>query len=207
MGKRDYYNRKSNTRKTRQRFLIVCEGAETEPNYFKSFLVPADVIVDVRGEGRVTLSLVNRAIEIKNENLNDPYDQVWCVLDQDSNPKNLFDQALERADREGIKMAYSVESFEIWYILHFQYRNTAISRFDCEKILTDLLRKNNLLSKQEKYMKNRKDMYKKLELFQPTAIQNATRLLCSHSGTNPYDANPSTTVHELVEELNKNSRP
>lgn len=212
MGKRDYYNRKPNTRKIRQTFLIVCEGTETEPNYFesfKSFLAGVDVIVDVRGEGRVTLGLVNRAIDIKNKNRNDPYDQVWCVLDRDDNPKQSFYEALQLAKKEGIQMAYSVESFEIWYILHFQYRNTALSRSECEKILTDLLRKHKLLNEKEKYTKNSKDMYKKLEQFQQDAIRNATQLLQEHSDANtkPYDANPSTTVHELVKELNQNSRP
>ncbi|MDH6057593.1 AAA family ATPase [Umezakia ovalisporum] len=41
---------KVGTRKLRKKFLIVCEGKETEPNYFKSFPVPKDVI-DVQGFG------------------------------------------------------------------------------------------------------------------------------------------------------------
>lgn len=49
---RGYSPRKVNTRELKQRFLIVCEGERTEPNYFKSFRVPKNVVsIDVRGLG------------------------------------------------------------------------------------------------------------------------------------------------------------
>jgi len=41
---RGYSPRKVNTRDVKSRFLIVCEGEKTEPNYFKSFRVPKKVI-------------------------------------------------------------------------------------------------------------------------------------------------------------------
>jgi hypothetical protein len=60
----DYYNRKVKTRKW---FLIVCEGEKTEPYYFKSFPVDPTVIkLDIKGEGKNTKSLVEKAIELKN---------------------------------------------------------------------------------------------------------------------------------------------
>ncbi len=60
----DYYNRKV---KTRRWFLIVCEGEKTEPNYFRSFPVDTKVIkLDIKGEGKNTKSLVEKAIELKN---------------------------------------------------------------------------------------------------------------------------------------------
>ncbi len=45
---RGYSDRKIETRELIERFLIVCEGEKTEPNYFNAFRVPKDVI-DVRG--------------------------------------------------------------------------------------------------------------------------------------------------------------
>jgi hypothetical protein len=39
--KKNYMNRAVNVIKVRQRFLIVCEGAKTEPQYFEQFHVPA----------------------------------------------------------------------------------------------------------------------------------------------------------------------
>ncbi len=52
--------RRVNVRELRQRFLIVCEGEKTEPNYFNSFRVPG-VVIDVRGIGENTVRLVERA--------------------------------------------------------------------------------------------------------------------------------------------------
>ena len=67
-------------RKPRISFLIVCEGACTEPNYFKGFRLPAKV-ADIRGIGANTVSLVNKTIALRNQG---DYDSVWCVFDRDS---------------------------------------------------------------------------------------------------------------------------
>ncbi|MDY7008768.1 MAG: RloB family protein [Cyanobacteriota bacterium] len=58
--------------------MIVCEGKETEPNYFRSFRVPKDVI-DVRGLGEEPRKLLKEAIKIRDKEDNN--DLVWCVLD------------------------------------------------------------------------------------------------------------------------------
>lgn len=46
-------------------------------------------------------------------------------------------------------------------------------------------------------------MYQKLLSRQPDAIQNARTLLASYPTPDPLHDNPSTTVVDLVEELNK----
>ncbi len=58
--------RRINVRELRQRFLIVCEGEKTEPNYFRSFRVPK-AVVDVRGVGRNTVSLIRKALELMDD--------------------------------------------------------------------------------------------------------------------------------------------
>lgn len=50
-----------NSRRVRERFLIVCEGEKTEPNYFTAFRVPKDVKVSIFGVGEDPLSLVKSA--------------------------------------------------------------------------------------------------------------------------------------------------
>jgi RloB-like protein len=119
---RIYSARAVDTTEPLDRFLIVCEGAKTEPNYFRSFRVPRDVI-DVHGLGENTIRIVERAIELKAE---DNYDQVWCVFDRDSFPAQNFNAALELSRRHGIEVAYSNESFELWYVLHFEFLNSGI---------------------------------------------------------------------------------
>ncbi|GBE75661.1 hypothetical protein myaer87_28880 [Microcystis aeruginosa NIES-87] len=206
----DYLRRQIKTRETRKKFLIVCEGEKTEVNYFKAFTVPKKIEVTVRGEGKNSLSLVNKAIQIiDNLKQDDSFDQIWCVFDKDNCSKEQFNQAERLAKENNIKIAYSNEAFEIWFILHFQYLDIATSRSKYLTILTKQMQKYGLLNKKEKYKKNREDMYEKLKPYQTTAITNAAKLIQDRDEAkkHPFDANPSTTVQELVQELNINSRP
>ena len=62
--------RKENTRSKIVRFLIVCEGSRTEPNYFQALV--RDRYSEVRdekivGEGKSTCALVKRTLQIKDE--------------------------------------------------------------------------------------------------------------------------------------------
>ena len=177
------------------RILIVCEGERTEPNYFRQFCVTNSIF----GEAMNTLSLVRRTIEIRDEK--GPFNQVWCVFDLDSFPKQHFDEAIQLAKKENIKTAYSNEAFELWYILHYDYLQSQISRSQYIKTLGERLCK--------KYHKNDLAIYDDLLHLQETAILNAKRLLEEHHPihTNCSEKKPSTTVYELVLELNKHMRP
>jgi hypothetical protein len=215
MAKKDnnssYSKRKANNRQPRQTFLIVCEGERTEYYYFtclREDLKSNNIKIKVKGEGKNTLSLVEKAINIKNKEKSESYDQVWCVFDKDNYTKEQFNQADILAKQQNIKIAYSNEAFEIWYILHFQYLDTATSRDRYGQILTNQMRKLGLFGEKEKYEKKQEDMYEKLKPYQPTAIINAEKLikLRDELKQHPFDPHPSTTVHELVRELNKNSR-
>jgi hypothetical protein len=191
---RGYADRKTNVKSVRKRFLIVCEGEKTEPNYFNCFEVPKCVI-KVKGVGANTLSLVRETIELKKK---DAYDQTWCVFDRDSFPAQNFNNAILLAKRNGIKVAYSNEAFELWYLLHFNYITTALSRDRYGKMLTSSLGR--------KYEKNSEDMYFQLKDKMENAIENAKKLFSTYKPSNPEKDNPSTTVFELIEELKENSR-
>jgi len=117
------------------------------------------------------------------------------VFDRDSFKTANFNDAFFLAQKNRIKIAYSNESFELWYLLHFSFYNTAISRKQYGKLLDDLLG--------HKYEKNSREMYSEIFHLQHTAIKNADRLLSSHDPINPESNNPSTTVHLLVLELNR----
>jgi hypothetical protein len=161
--------RKVDTKSPEKLFLIVCEGGETEKNYFDSLKrrlkFPANV-VDVRGIGYNTLSLVEQATELKDAG---NYDQVWCVFDRDDFPAKNFNSALALAEQEGMQVAYSNEAFELWYLLHFAYHDTGMSRTVYEDKLTHCLG--------TRYAKNSEDMFGRLEAKQADAIRNAERLL------------------------------
>jgi hypothetical protein len=192
------YRRKFGTRVKREKILIVCEGKKTEPNYFRKFPVDKEIVeVDIQGTGCVADSLIEKAIELK-ENADcekRPYNQVWCVFDRDSNPPYNFNRAFQLANQDKIRIAYSNEAFELWYVLHFNY-HIAGSRREW------YLDKLDVLLGQE-YKKNSPDMYDRLKSRQQDAINNAERLLQSYPRFTPEQNNPSTTVHKLVQELNR----
>jgi RloB-like protein len=181
--------REKNTRTLKQNFLIVCEGAQTEVNYFESFRVPRTV---VKGLGRNPTQIIQYAIDLSTK---EKFDQVWCVFDRDIWTPQDFQQSFKLAYKHKIQIAYSNEAFELWYILHFQFLNTAIPRRDYSKKLSSLMG--------NPYAKNSRDMYDELFNLQPTAIAHADRLLQEYPEPNPVTDNPSTTVHLLVKELNR----
>ena len=182
--------RVKNRRSLRKLFLIVCEGERTEPNYFEAFRVPKTVY-DIVGKGENTLGLVRSVLELRRKG---NYDQVWVVMDKDDFTIQNFNSAMSLARDQGIRVAYSNEAFELWYLLHFDYHHAAISRDTYKQRLTKRLG--------FEYKKNDPNIYIALEDRQSVAIQNAARLLADWGDQHiPARDNPSTTVHLLVEAL------
>ncbi|WP_031461081.1 RloB family protein [Chloroflexus sp. MS-G] len=185
-------------REVRQRFLIVCEGEQTEPNYFRAFQVPG-VVIDIRSTNNRGLDIINKAIQLRTE---DEYDQVWCVFDRDDLPNAIIHQAFNQARRANINIAFSNQAFELWYLLHFGYYNTAMTRNGYRTRLCSYLKPLGYT-----YTKNSTNMYTVLLDRQATAIDHARRLYNQYNPWDPATADPSTTVHLLVETLNKHRRP
>lgn len=93
--------RKENIRPKIVRFLIVCEGARTEPNYFRSLIKDrySEVLEEeVLGEGKSTCALVKRTLQIRQKLESErqlAFDRVWVVFDKDD--FNDFNEAIELA--------------------------------------------------------------------------------------------------------------
>jgi len=192
----------------RQYFLIVSEGEATEPNYFKSLAekLPEQLVkVETEGIGQDPLNVVKAAIELRKKRKESPllpqFDEVWAVFDKDDFPDENFNNAIEKADNEGIESAYSNEAFELWYVLHFQYLDTAINREQYISILKSIL---------GNYEKNDPEMYDKLQQHNDSneeqAIKFAKKLYEQRANTTPAKDKPVTRVYELVETLNKFKR-
>ena len=188
------YKRRRFIREKRERILIVCEGGKTEPFYFEGFRLPN---VTVKGFGYNTDSLVREAIALKTKAIKEraSFDQVWCVFDRDSFPFENYNNAFIMAEKHNIKVAYTNEAFELWYLLHFHYCDSALSRMQYSDKLTERLA--------FVYDKTNTKMYDLLLDKQDTAIQYAKKLFEQRIEPNPHDHNPSTAVHLLVGELNK----
>ena len=132
-------SRRQGVREIKQSFLIVWEGEKTEPDYFKSFRMTAATIKAV-GQAMNTMTLVSKAISIReaDQKRKRVYDQCWVVFDKDDFPSKDFNQAILYAEKNGFKVAYSNQSFEYWFLLHYKLYTGAIHRNQYKDMLTKL---------------------------------------------------------------------
>ncbi len=188
--------------------LIVCEGENTEPSYFKQFRL-ASAKIEAFGKGYNTLSLIKWADGLRKLG---NYDQVWCVFDKDSNLVSKFNRAISAGESLGFKIAYSNQAFEYWLILHFedhqgghmdrsQYSATlnkyinplgAFFDGDGDKLVTKELF-NILMGFEGKTSKSRTDL----------AIKRAKRNFALFNHQSPGKEESSTNVFELVDVILK----
>ncbi len=191
----------NNIREVKQTFLIVCEGTNTEPDYFNEFKL-GSAQIETAGTGYNTLSLINKAIQIRKEYLKKEkiFDQNWVVFDKDDFSANDFNAAIVTAEANDFKVAYSNQSFEYWFLLHFNLYQGEVDRNTYAAKLSALLgfpyTKDSGVSAR---------MFNALFSFQQTAIGNAIHV---YNSFGPLHASPaieesSTKVHELVQELNR----
>ncbi len=182
--------------RTRRRYLIVCEDSKSSLDYLMAFKIPEEFaeIVPEGGAGN-TVSVVEKALDLKQkaDYQNRPFVHIWCVIDRDEFPSDRYRRAFELArNHNDITVIWANECFELWYLLHFCYRHTAIGRADLRKELS----KPDRLNRQ--YDKADKSIFDLLEKHRSTAHRNAITL----EKNNPTrDLNPSTNVHRLVEKL------
>lgn len=192
-------SRRQGVREIKQSFLIVCEGEKTEPDYFKAFRMTAATIKAV-GQAMNTMTLVNKAISIReaDQKRKRVYNQCWVVFDKDDFPAKDFNQAIQLAEKNGFRVAYSNQAFEYWFLLHYNLYTGAIHRNQYKDMLTRLT--GMPYSKSEGYGAV---MYNLLLSRQQQAISNAETVLAEISHGNPAEEESSTTVQRLVLELNK----
>lgn len=194
------------TRVQRKYFLIVCEGEKTEPLYFealKNDLPPGVLAVynfEIAGTGMNTSSLIDYTIERRNSS-HFKYDEVWAVFDRDSFTPQQFNAAIAKAEANKIKTAWSNEAFELWYVLHFVFNDTAKKRNQYKPIIDREVfeRTGRVFS----YKKNDPEMYKflKEQGDHHLAIRYAKKLHRRWKDHHYNTHNPCTKVYMLVEKL------
>ncbi len=188
--------------------LIVCEGKNTEPSYFRQFKLSTATIKPI-GEGYNTVSLVNRAIQLSKEK---PYEQVWCVFDKDDFNNIDFNNAIQIAEANNFGVAYSNQAFEYWVILHFNdHQGGGMNRDDYNEKINELLKEFGTTydGKSSKIITD--EIFDILEgidtktnkVRRDLAIERAKRNYAFFDHTNYAKEESSTTVFKLVEELIK----
>lgn len=190
-------------------YFIGSEGTKTEVLYFKWI---ADRLEEqysgfqgrievpsfhIKGIGSSNLRLLD---DIEEYLKNDPmlYENVWAVFDKDDVPLAYFDNALTVAASKGWHTAWSNDSFELWYLLHFEFLQSGITREQYKQKLTSHFQRRGIA----KYEKNNPLLIEALYPLSKTAIRNASRLEQNYDDWVPASQRiPCTTVHHLVQEL------
>ena len=109
--KNNNISRKDRLKSKRQapaNYLIVCEGKQTEPNYFnglkkkinEKYGSKVDVLIpniEIKGTGENTTALVKYTDKFVNYS-NKRYGQVWVVFDKDDYSDEQFDKAIKTCD-------------------------------------------------------------------------------------------------------------
>ena len=189
--------RRAAFKQPKKTFLIVCEGENTEPEYFNAFRLTSATVKAV-GKGLGTTSLVREAIAIRDEaaRRGKTFDFCWVVFDKDD--YNDFDEAIILAQENGFSVAYSNQAFELWFLLHFKAYRGALDMTRYGSLLTKHLGVD--YSKRSGFAAT---LYNILKPLQDVAIRNAKSLQDEMKDIKPSMAESSTRVHELVMQLNE----
>lgn len=215
---RDTEERPVRQRKYKYWILIVCEDEKTEPYYFETIKKQfPDETVFIRpfGTGRSSKGVVEKAIEEKQKlykESNKDVDEVWAVFDKDDAEQSQgnmqrFEEAFCLAEKEGVKVAYSNEVFELWLLLHFidVSSEKLIPRKEIYSQLEICINKGRTNATQFVYEHGDT---KVIDIVirsgnETKAIERADRLNAEHERKKhtPIEANPNTKVNTLVKSL------
>lgn len=209
--------RKSKELKSRQEtWLIVTEGTETEPNYFNglynyltlTYQSKLNIKFEPKGCGRNTISLVEHVDHffdftddlVRSARIR--YGKTFVVFDKDSFGNSQFDNAIFKSKQKGYIPLWSNECLELWFLLHFNYLQNAVTRDLYYKSLSDIFSRNY-----ENEMKSSKNIFydikdkggelSKALLFSKKLYDSSCK------ETSPSKRAPCTTMFRIFDELEK----
>jgi hypothetical protein len=204
MGKVRTFQRQAGRRLIGRKIIIACEGRKTEYGYFnairQSMRLPTLRVLVVRPYGTDPLTIVRTALNHKRERERErtwtKKDSAWAVFDGDEHKlENLvnWNNAIQLAERNEIRLAISNPCFEFWYLLHFRDHSGNLSRIDASRLLRQYIAQ-----------------YEKADVLWPVPLQplttqaiNRAKQLAARASANELEphTNPCTGVCDLVESL------
>lgn len=204
MGNDDLFKKRQEVRKSRientkklksSNWLIVCEGLQTEVNYFKEAVNSINskiedkyrLKVKVIGKGMSTISLVNSVDHLINYidkykyNVV-PYGKIFVVFDKDDFSNEAFNNAIAICEKNGYIPLWSNQSIEYWFLLHFYYIDSKMNRLEYENKINNYFKNCGL---NYHYKKNAKHIYS------------------IHANDTPADSESCTTVYKFFEYIDE----
>lgn len=185
--------------------LIICCGVRTEKNYFNNIAMiikrnypkQTGINFDIEPD---PVDPQKMAKHLSNRKDLSSYQHIWVVFDKDDFEKDNFDNAVQIVNERNKKNTkkfhalWSNECIELWFLLHFEYMNTNITRNQYFEKLGRYLGSS--------YEKNDKDIAVKMMLAGgklENAVKNANKLQKINSGNTPSNCKPATNVVEFFE--------
>lgn len=214
----DAVSRKDAGRSPSKSILIVTEGQNTEPMYFRGLaelwnVHPKVIYLAPQGEG-IPANLVKRAKEevkaLARKARRDElaynqlgrFDEVWIVFDTEhAQRQGRLDDGVAAAREAGFEIAHSTPCFEFWLALHFAANARPMNT--CAEAIGLLERVASLGA--GSYSKERGASRDLLKVVVPKvcdAVRNARQVERNQDGE-PFPANPSTTVQDLVASIHE----
>ena len=174
-------------------FCIFTEGM-TEKLYFEDFNLPTLRVKCVGLGGGNAEHLLQDALCQMRQPKYSGFDYYYLVFDCDANSQEEISRVLEMARRRQMRWCFSNPCFEIWYLLHFVFRDTPVTPIELKRRL--------LPQRIPGYTETMPGLRELLKEKTALALQNALRLLPMENRAvwekNLRQANPSTNVDDLV---------
>ena len=200
------FKRRKAIRSPQWRFIIYCEGENTEPAYFDALsklLGSEQIFIETKAAAGVPYTIAESAVAHARElglakrtrkklDSFEERDEVWAVFDRDEHPR--FTDAVKFCKINGIGVARSNPCFEVWLILHVEPFDSPDGRHDVQKHFARLCDSYNPTGRKipncERLIKN----IERAEELADAQIRNRA------AEGDPYGP-PSTTVFELTRKI------
>jgi hypothetical protein len=166
------------------------------------------VEVEIVGEGAAPITVVNRAIELRQERrrlaktsvTKTAYEVVYCVIDVEAPKAESLPRAINKAEDNRLEVILSNPCFEYWYILHFRKTSAPFS--------TSQEAKSALRRKHRAYCESDTTIFDVVYPKTADAIKHSKEVLREqhNDAEDLSDCNPSTHVHKIVEYLQSASQ-
>jgi len=192
----------------KRQFYILTNGEKTEMNYFKLLKSKKSIYeVSVKFFNDDPSQLVQHALQyIENAN------QIWCVFDVDNcNSEGSLIPAINIANNNGINIAFSNLSFEVWLISHYKkcenWMDITKGQQELNKILSEITKNEQSYDKSSKkqlekyFIPKVKKAIEYSKIVHQSWIKKHKSVFYNNQNYPIWNWNSCSTVYQLVEAL------
>ena len=200
--------RRGPRREPKRRFILFCEGQNTEPTYFDAIKRARSgtlIAVEIVPAAGVPMTIAKTAIAAakprRRKESFEEGDQVWAVFDRDAHPR--FEEAVRLCEQHGVEVARSDPCFELWLILHERDYDRPCNRREAQRELGCL---RTEYDRSRGKMPDCADTVRRVE----EAESRAEAQLRRREAEGAPCGNPSTTVFRLtraIRDADERARP